>query len=192
MDDRVAFSTRILPSMLPTVRRTLALTFAAAALLASPTGHANGAPPDAALWSFIASLRTAVNQGTQEVEDLLPVIPQTAYDGDLFTTLQAGPFDLDPDYRVEFVGYRVPKLRPLTVEKLQLQLDGDCVRLRAVQRQYGKVRLSQMPRGGLIHEQTYYSVTDAQGTIGFGFPEHRRYCVQNVVILPRGAKPPAP
>ncbi|QEI04623.1 hypothetical protein FXN63_01300 [Pigmentiphaga aceris] len=119
------------------------------------------------------------------MEALLPIPAELVNDTDTVSTFQTSEFPLRQG-SVDYLEYRVPKAFPLTIKRLAFDIDRICVRQHTVRKNYPGVKLTDAPRGGAIHEQTYYAVTDEAGTIGFGFPEHRRYCLQSVVILPPG------
>jgi hypothetical protein len=167
--------------------RRPAAVLATALLLAawsSPSTAASTAPaPD--FWAFVQQMRAAVPAGVSEVENLLPVFVELVNETDTISVFQSGDFPLRHG-NVDYLEYRVAKAFPLAVKRLSFDVDHVCIRQHAVRKHYPGVQLAESPRGGTIHEQTYYAMTDAAGTIGFGFPEHRRYCLQTVVILPPG------
>ena len=168
------------------LRRPAAL-LAAALLLGGwslPSTAADiGATPD--FWRVVQQLRTAVPAGVSEVDALLPVPVELVNETDTVSTFQSGDFPLRHG-NVDYLEYRVAKAFPLAVKRLSFDVDHVCIRQHAVRKHYPGVQLAESPRGGTIHEQTYYAMTDELGTVGFGFPEHRRYCLQTVVILPPG------
>jgi hypothetical protein len=136
-------------------------------------------------WQFVQQLRAAVPGGVSEVEALLPVFVEVVNDSDTVSVHQTADFPLRHG-NIDYLEYRVAKAFPLAVKRLSLDIDHVCIRQHMVRKNYPGVKLSEVPRGGAIHEQTYYALTDQLGTIGFGFPEHSRYCLQSVVILPPG------
>jgi hypothetical protein len=164
-----------------------AAVLAAALLLAGwiPLSMAADARPAPDFWQFVQQLRAAVPAGVSDVEDLLPVIVEVVNETDTVSVHQTADFPLRRG-NVDYLEYRVAKAFPLAIKRLSFDVDHLCIRQHDVRKHYPGVRLADTPRGGAIHEQTYYAMTDESGTIGFGFPEHRRYCLQTVVVLPPG------
>lgn len=151
--------------------------------LSLSAGAGDASAPE--FWQFVNQMRMAVPGGVSEVEAHLPVAVELVNETDTVSTFQTGTFALRRG-SVDYLEYRVAKAFPLAVKRLAFDIDRTCVRQHTVRKNYPGVKLTDVPRGGAIHEQTYYAMTDELGTIGFGFPEHRRYCLQSVVILPPG------
>jgi isocitrate/isopropylmalate dehydrogenase len=163
-----------------------AALFATLLLSGSLPFTAEAAEPSAPeFWQFVTQMRVAVPGGVSEVDAHLPVAVELVNETDTVNSYQTASFALRQG-SVDYLEYRVAKAFPLAVKRLAFDIDRICVRQHTVRKNYPGVKLTDTPRGGAIHEQTYYAVTDELGTIGFGFPEHRRYCLQSVVILPPG------
>lgn len=151
--------------------------------LSLSAGAGDASAPE--FWQFVNQMRVAVPGGVSEVDAYLPVPVELVNETDTSNSYQTASFPLRQG-SVDYLEYRVAKAFPLAVKRLAFDIDRVCVRQHTVRKNYPGVKLTDTPRGGAIHEQTYYAVTDELGTIGFGFPEHRRYCLQSVVILPPG------
>jgi hypothetical protein len=80
------------------------------------------------------------------------------------------------------IEYRMPQSAQATSGPLLImKIDGPCLTKTQVQKQYGPLTVTGMPRGQSLDEETSFSRHYDWGALSFGFSERNRECVRTIV-----------
>jgi hypothetical protein len=108
--------------------------------------------------------------------------PLSVAPGDGPFRIYAGKFGPGSDGRAADVEYRMPVSAAATAGPLLiLKLTGPCLNQAQAQNRYGPLKLTDVPRGKSLDEETSFARTYPWGTLSFGFPERNRDCAATVV-----------
>lgn len=67
---------------------------------------------------------------------------------------------------------------------LVLNLDGECISLQQVKRQFPDLALTDMPRGDSPEQATTFTASNAWGEVSFGFQQKKPDCLGYLVFEP--------
>jgi hypothetical protein len=138
------------------------------------------------LWQAIELLAQQIPFSKQKVETTLSTQLTEVEDdfNKLFQFYKGGPTQLADGVTISNVDLRI-KRDGGHPGFLVLSIDGACITLEQLRKQYSELQVSQIPRGRSLEEETSFSQPLPWGKISFGFKEKNRDCLASIAMEPK-------
>ncbi|RZM32070.1 MAG: hypothetical protein EOP67_29680 [Sphingomonas sp.] len=120
----------------------------------------------------LAMLERAVGATLRETDDSNDSVVFYSAQG-----VRSGSYTLDLDFRTPVKGGDAT-----SGALLVLDLSGPCVHRAEIEARYGRLNLSQAPRGESLDEEASWSHREPWGELSFGFTERKPDCLRSVVF----------
>jgi hypothetical protein len=120
----------------------------------------------------LATLEHAVGATLRESDDSNESVAFYAAHG-----VRSGSYTLDVDFRTPMKGGDAT-----SGALLVLDLSGPCVHRAEIEARYGRLMLTQAPRGESLDEEASWSHREAWGELSFGFAEQKSDCLRSIVF----------
>ncbi|MFT4067143.1 MAG: hypothetical protein QM685_20535 [Paraburkholderia sp.] len=146
--------------------------------------------PGTTLWRTIDALVQQIPFTKIKVENLLAThlvekdTSGSPFQNTAFQFYTGGPVTLTDGVIISDVDLRI-RHRSGHPGFLVLNVGGNCIHPDEVRAHYGKLKITDYPRGNSLDEATSYSVFPEWGKLSFGFVERNRSCLAYVAFDPR-------